>query len=168
MAMQETIALLGIKERNDLLDRLVQENYRLLFVGNEESELRSLSEEYKDKQGRATVEFVSCAKSGCWEADIIAFLELQNIQNQLARKIKEVCTQKIVVCLSYEQQGINFSAVQVAQVQELLPHSKVVHILIDSEKMEAFISGKEPQGIDHITGIFEKTGYKTTATLTNE
>lgn len=164
MAVKETIAFIGGNEKTCpvLLKNLAGKDLRLLFVFSEEEQMDELAKQLNLEETSAEIELVHCAKEGCWEADMIAFINPENIKAPLVERIKEVATQKIVLCISTgKEEKHDFSGTQAEILQQLLPHSKIVRVLIDSEEMKARVSGKNTEALEVVSSIFEKPGYKT-------
>lgn len=164
MSAKETIAFIGGKEGTCpiLLSKLAQENLRMLFVFGDADEMDELSKQLILTETVAEIELINCPKEGCWEADIIAFVNHENIEARLVKRIKEVATQKIVLYVSTgKNRKHDLSGIQAEILQELLPHSKIVRVIIDSEEMKAEVSGKNKEALDTVLAVFEKPGYIT-------
>lgn len=159
MAMKNTIAVIGDAGKicPVLMKKLAQENLRLLFVSEDEEKINSLSQQLKLEAPSAEVEMINCGKEGCWEADIIAFIEPEDIEKAFVERIKSVATQKIVLIIA-EGDGNTFPA---EELLLMLPHSKVVWVRSNSEAMKAKIKGKDEEAVSTVSVIFEHAGYKT-------
>ena len=138
--MKKTIAIIGAGAETGvaIADKLSESNYRLLLVQNGINSKSQIVKNIKQKNLHAEVEIVDCAKEGCWEADsiilAIPFRELKEI----AEKINEVVTQKIVVIISNEKES-SLSFNQAQELQQLLPYSKIVTALYNPCSPEPFI-----------------------------
>lgn len=148
--MTKTIALLGIKEQKGLgiYHKLNKKGYRILLVTKNAEQfdflLKNILESGKDTE----TEIVECAKNSCWEADIIMIASSDFEDEKTLSLIKEVATQKIVVCVSVESEemqkpGLNF------------PHSKLV-IVSNIHNSELSIQGEDKEAVDEIRKIFHQ------------
>jgi predicted dinucleotide-binding enzyme len=96
---------------------LARDNYRLLLFG-------------KILNPLADIECLHCVVDASWEADIIISAVPAGTETQLAEKIREVATQKILLIVSNPQERAaadhTHSKSGVEEIQKLLPNSKVV------------------------------------------
>lgn len=89
----------------------------------------------------AEIEFLSCLKDSCWEADVIILSsELSNDYKAL-RNIQEVATQKLVIFLSEES-----NSKQLKKLEQFLPHSKLAMVKLNSEKKETTLLSFPEEG----------------------
>ncbi len=160
MKVERTIAIIGDSGNfcPALARQLAGKNVRLLFVSNDGDQNMELKGRLDSTNLPAKIEFSSCEKEGCWEADVIAFTHPETIEPDLIKKIKEVATQKIVLILSNEddcptlKEKFNF--------EELLPHSRVVKVVLDVEKMQVLLLGNDQEALLTAGGFFDEAGYK--------
>lgn len=163
MNTKETIAFIGDIEKTCslFLGNLVQMDLHLLFIYKNEQQAGDMEKQLELKNTVAEIEIIPCAKEGCWEADIIAFVQPEDVQAPLVERIKEVATQKIVLCISDGKAKKHaFSETQIKQLRQGLPYSKIVRILIDSEEMNATIYGENKEARDTVAKLMENAGYK--------
>ncbi len=155
--VKKTIAILGDtgKFSPGLLEILLKQDLRLLFISEEETKNINLKEQLERFHAKAEVEFVSCEREGCWEADIIAITRNKKIPAELVQKIKEVSTQKIVLIISEE----NDLGVQ-SELVDQLPFSKVIEINIDTKANKFSVTGNHTNALTGISTIFDKAGYQ--------
>lgn len=155
--VKKTIALLGDtgKFSPGLMEVLLKQDLRLLFISEEETKHINLKEQLERFHALAEVEFLSCEREGCWEADIIAITRNENIPAELVQKIKEVSTQKIVLIISEEHDLEGQS-----ELLYQLPFSKVIEINIDTKANKFSVSGNDVSALTGISTIFENAGYK--------
>ena len=160
MAERKTIAILGEVGAfcPPLAEKLTQQPLRLLFVSIDEEKDTKFSDRLKYFEPSAEIEFIKCEKEGCWEADIIAFTDLRHIEPELVQRIREVATQKVVLAISEENEK-NQTVGKISELQELLPHSHVFRVVINTNKMEAEITGSKDDA-EEVQAIFRKAGYK--------
>lgn len=162
MAAQETLAFIGGTGKTcpAMISKLAQENLRLLFVGNDKEQMEIFSRQL-EKEEKAEIEVIDCAREGCWEADIIAFTDPGNISDPVVEKIRVVATQKIVLCIITEKGVLGDLCMD--KLGKLLPNSKVVGVVINSTDMRAQIFGIDPEALNTISRIYEKAGYAITS-----
>lgn len=155
--VKKTIAILGDTGEFSpvLMEVLMRQDLRLLFVSEVEKKNVALKKQLENTNVLDEVEFISCEREGCWEADIIAVTRPENIFPGLVEKIKEVATQKIVLVVSEEKKQFDNP-----ELEKSLPHSKVVEINLDMKAKEFSVSGKDSEAIAGIRSIFENAGYK--------
>jgi len=100
----------------------------------------------------------SCAREGCWEADII-FLMNDGIDDlNLLNAIKEVSTQKVVVGFSETMNEFSQSR-GLFVLKQLLPNSKVLWGFIDHTNAQVFAKGDDREGLQVIQGLVRAMGY---------
>jgi predicted dinucleotide-binding enzyme len=159
MKAERTIAIIGDTGKfcPELAQQLAGENVRLLFVSNDESRNREIMKNLEPEDPSAKIEFTTCEKDGCWEADVIAFTHPETIEPQLIKRIKEVATQKVVLVVSEKNDCPTLK--EKSNFEELLPHSRVVNVIIDVENMQVEFLGKDEETREMVKGFFEGAGY---------
>src|SRR5689334_5408244 len=102
MATHKTIAIIGASGNmgSAIAKSLATSPYRLLLFGKEEKKLKGLLKEIKQAKGQATAEIHGCAADASWEADIIIAAVPYGAEKEIAQKIKQVATGKIVISIS--------------------------------------------------------------------
>ena len=151
---KKTVAIIG--ETGEFCPALakaaVQQDLRLLFISRGGNNIPSIKDQLGQLNSTAEVEFSSCEKEGCWEADVIAFTDTMIIHPGLLKRIKQVATQKIVLVISHEPvepSKLNF--------RSLLPHSKVVELRL---KEKEFVTlGKNEKANEVVQDFFKAAGY---------
>lgn len=151
---KQTLAIIGETGKfcPALTEAAMQKDWRLLFITREESNISALKKQLEGIKDPAEVDFSSCEKDGCWEADVIAFTHTKDIDPGLLKRIKQVATQKIVLVISHEPvepSKLNF--------RELLPHSKVVELRLTDKKFSIIGNNKEATAV--VQEFFEAAGY---------
>ncbi len=154
--VKKTIAILGDTGNlsSGVMEGLMKQDLRLLFISENESKNIDLKKQLESVKTTAEVEFTSCERDGCWEADIIALSPMESFSAGLIQKIKEVATQKIVLEIT-EKNEIS----QEADLSKLLPYSKVIRIQFNPAEKEFRLTGKDPEAISGIKPLFEYAGY---------
>ena len=138
--VKKTVAIIGATEESGaaIVNKFTGSSYRLLLVEDEINQLSQIARSIKRNHLHAEVEIVDCAKEGCWEADIIILAIPFRELKEIAEKINEVVTQKIVVIISDEKES-SLSFNQAQELQQLLPYSKIVTALYNPCSPESFI-----------------------------
>ena len=146
--MKQTIAWIGEIDRSPEAFRRLTERYRLIWVVQD----KIPADPSTIENPLPEVEVVSCAKEGCWEADIIV-LAGEGFEDDLFGKIREVATQKIVMVITYDERKQE----KLAQIQEALPFSKTVEVILHPDEM--ILSGENPEAVDTARRIVQQLGY---------
>lgn len=151
--MKKTIAIVGATKNpgKAIVKKFASMPYRLLLISNEVSELNNLRSEMSAMHPEAEIEALDCVKDGCWEADIIILAVPAENMKQVAERIKEVATQKIVVEI-FTENDIR------EEVSKILPYSKLVNIS-QGLQSEIIISGDNNTVNEEISMIFKQAGY---------
>lgn len=177
MAQKKTIAIVGATEKRGLavINYLAKGNYRLLLMSEDSEKLAQLKNDLTNAV--AEIETLNCVKDACWEADIIIVATPYEQEREVAEKIKEVATGKIVVSVSnpidstYERLFPSPSNSAAEELQRLLPYSKVVKTfntslvenftspVIKRETADTFIAGNNGDAINTIAEIIKSVGF---------
>src|SRR4030095_6857454 len=134
MAVKKTIAIIGASGDmgSALAKALVNSNYRLLLMSRDKSKVGKLSAYLKRQSPAAEVAVIDCEKEACWEADIILLAVPYKAEREVAEKIREVATQKVVIDVSnplnesYDHLITAPDTSAAEELQKALPGSKVV------------------------------------------
>ncbi len=177
MAQKKTIAIIGATTTRGsaIAKNLAEGNYRLLLMSEEAEKLSTLGNELA--QATAEIETISCAKDACWEADIIIVATPYEIEKEVAEKIKDVATGKIVISISNPVDRSNESLFPspnnsaAEELQRLLPYSKVVTTfntsfienfasqVIQGKPADTFIAGNNSDAIETVSELVRSAGY---------
>lgn len=159
MKAERTIAIIG--DTGDvnlaLVKKLAAQNVRLLLVSNDVNKNTQIMDLLAQNESAAKIEFISCEKEGCWEADIIAFSHPEKIEPHLVQRIKDVATQKVVLVIS--ETGENETGSKISNFEELLPHSRVVNLTMDVNVKNVDISAKDDEAREMVEEFFKNAGY---------
>lgn len=155
--VKKTIAILGDNKGifPNVMQVVMKQDLRLLFVTEDEAKKLEISRHPKFRQATAEVEFLSCERDGCWEADMIMLVDPDTSSASLVEKIKEVATQKIVLVAS-EGKTIKDEP----DLRELLPWSKVVEIKLNPGEKEFSLCSNDPEAKAEVKRFFEASGYQ--------
>jgi len=156
---------------------LANGNYKLLLQSNEQDELHTLVNEIYAANPNADVEVISCFVDGSWEADIIITDIDAEAEHMVAEKIREVANQKIIISIAHALHDTN-KAVRISdgvssaeEMQDLLPHSKVVKVFntsfahniashtTDSAKTVTLMAGNDSEALQTVFGLFSIAGF---------
>ncbi|AVR46821.1 hypothetical protein C7S20_17000 [Christiangramia fulva] len=153
----KTIAILAEswKISPELLKVLDKPKLRLLFVAKDEDNKKGLIEVLKPLELNAEIDFTSCEKEGCWEADRIVVLKPEQPSVELIEKIKEVATQKPVWVISEDPE-----ATKQVDLKQLLPNSRVIEIGLKEKTQEISLCGKDAEAKSEIRQFFENSDYQ--------
>jgi predicted dinucleotide-binding enzyme len=150
--MKKTIAIVGATEKNgkEIVMKLASIPYRLLLISNELTELDRLKNDLSLKHPHAETEALDCIKDGCWEADIIILTVAPEAKREVAERIKEVATQKIVV-------NVFNSKDNSPELKKILPYSKLVGVSGNFSELK--IHGGDTTVNEEIQQIFNLAGF---------
>lgn len=162
MALKETIACIGPGNGifPTLIQKLANANYRLLLVSDKEQPLLSYSKNIQSALPAEKIEIIACPKEGCWEADLILLAEEVAADREIMNKIKEVSTQKMVACLSLYHNATLPAGTIIHDLQQSLPHARIIQLLVDTSCAEASLSGKDTETLTIIESILKQSGFR--------
>ena len=134
MATKKTIAIIGATGNmgSAIAKRLASSNYRLLLFAHNKQGSAALKKEIRLINPAADIEFIGCSFEASWEADIIIPAVPYKIEKEVADRIKQVATQKIVISISnpfnesYDGLVTAPGTSAGEEMQKLLPDSKLV------------------------------------------
>ncbi len=123
------------------------------------------------------MELMNCPHESSWEADIIILAVPHKAEKEIADKIQDVATQKIVISIANPIDE-NFSKLitdadtsAAEKLQQWLPHSKVVKAfnttfaagfeqpVIDGSQADAFIAGDDENALQSVAELVETAGF---------
>lgn len=163
MGVKETLAFLGESATvcPSLMGKLAEHGYRVLLVSDDALEMDNWLKGINLEGVPGEIELIHCAKDGCWEADIIALVDPEEIGAAMVNRIKDVATQKIVLCIeTQESEKSCFSKTQLEKLQDSFPHSKLIYIKINAQNMSHQIHGNDEEAREVVSRIFETSGYE--------
>lgn len=152
MGTKETIAVLGLTEKVEypFLSKLA-EHYRLLIVSDQGKDYTELIKPIDGNTSKSTIEFIDCAKDGCWEADIILLWDGFRQETKELQRLQAVATQKIILVLTVQEEN--------TIPHSLFPHSKIINLFKNPITKEVQITGQDKEAIQTIADLIHKTEY---------
>jgi predicted dinucleotide-binding enzyme len=179
MTTVKTIAIVGATGNmgSAIAKSLSRANYRLLLMAEAEEKLEMLKTELIIGGATTEIEINTCAKEASWEADIIVVATPYGTEKQVAEKIREVATGKIVISISnpmdssFNKGNTSPNTSVAEELQKMLPYSKVVKTfnttfagnfispIIDGNKVDTFLAGNSSDAIDTVSRIVKAAGF---------
>lgn len=176
---KQTIAIIGAGGNmgSAIAKSIAGGNYRLLLFDRKPEQLGELHEEILQTHPEAELESMNCPHESSWEADIIILAVPHGAEKELADKIRDVATQKIVISIAnpvnedFDGLTTEPGTSAAERLQEWLPNSKVVKTfnttfaadfeqpVIDGKQADAFIAGNDEQAIHTVTELVETAGF---------
>lgn len=134
MKTKETIAIIGATENmgSAIARKLSDYNYRLVLTSKDAEKLGALKNSLSTASVKAIVDTNTCEKNASWEAGIIIMACPREAEKQIAGKIREVATGKLVIRTpmpldkSHRDLTTAPDTDATERLQELLPYSKIV------------------------------------------
>jgi 8-hydroxy-5-deazaflavin:NADPH oxidoreductase len=177
--MKKTIAVIGAAGNmgSGITRNLAKAGYRTLVAGNDQSKLQDLIASIKTDAPNADIEILDCSKEACWEADIIIPAVSYQAQKEIAAKIRDVVTGKIVISIanplneSYDGPVTDSLTSAAEELAKLLPYSKVVKAFntvfashfntpqIDGKIADVFIAGDDDEAVATVSEIVKDAGF---------
>lgn len=176
---KQTIAIIGAGGNmgSAIAKSIAGGNYRLLLFDREPERLSSLSKEIQEAHPNTDLDLMNCVHDCSWEADIIILAVPHNAEKEIADKIRDVATQKIVISIA-NPINEDFSKLTTApdssaaeELQQWLPHSKIIKAfnttfaadfeqpVIDSKQADAFIAGDDEEALQTVNELVETVGF---------
>jgi NADPH-dependent F420 reductase len=178
MATKKTIAIVGATgNMGSAIAKSLSKNsdYRLLLMANNKDKLVDLKSTLV-KSG-AEADALSCVKEASWEADIIIVATPYEAEKEVAERIREVATGKIVISISnplskaYNDLVTSPDTSAAEELQKMLPNSKVVKAfnttfaadfttpVIDGKTTDAFIAGNNDDALQTVSALVKTVGF---------
>ena len=166
---KQTIAIIGADSHTGsvVAKNIAGGNYRLLLFSDDVSNVQPLAEEIMQSDSSADIDIDvrDCQFEACWEADIIFMAIPYSDYKPVAKKIKKVATQKIVISISSETGATE-------KLHRLLPNSKIVKIfnadftqpIINHEQAKVTISGDNAKAVEIVSELLKTAGFAPTVT----
>jgi 8-hydroxy-5-deazaflavin:NADPH oxidoreductase len=179
MLAKKTIAIIGATGSmgSAIAKALAKGNYRLLLIGANNEKLEVLETEIHILQPTADTETMNCAFNGCWESDIIIPAVPYTAEKEIAAKIKDVATGKIVISISNPLNETYTALVTETgksageELQLALPYAKVVkgfntiyaedfeEPVIDGQTIDSLIAGNDDEALQTVAALVALAGF---------
>ena len=161
MSLLNTIAIIGVSEKRgfQIANQLAKKHPILLF-DQETEQVLFLYDQIRRNNPSANVELMACVTDASWEADIIVVLGYCCTDIEIIEKIKRVSTGKIVILITEDNMdGISKSLIE--NGQRLLPHSKIVRLIIEATALdiEIRIQSNDEDSRTQVSAIFSAVGF---------
>lgn len=176
---KQTIAIIGAggSMGSAIAKSIAGGNYRLLLFDRKPEELDPLIARIRQAHSGADLKPMHCPHESCWEADIIILAVPHKAELEIADKIRDVATQKIVVSIA-NPVNEDFSKLNpdpdisaAEELQQWLPHSKIVKTIYpsvtanfeqpvaDGKHVEAFLAGDDEEALQAVSELIETAGF---------
>jgi 8-hydroxy-5-deazaflavin:NADPH oxidoreductase len=179
MPTKKTIAIIGASGNmgSAIAKSLAKGNYRLLLIAHHHDRVQQIINEIKSINPYADVDSMGCPFNASWEADIIIPAVSYEVEKEVAEKIRDVATQKIVVSISNplneNRNGLMTEEGKSAaeELQNHLPHSKVIKAfntvfandfaqpVIDERLVDVFIAGEDEEALNVVSELVAEAGF---------
>jgi predicted dinucleotide-binding enzyme len=158
MHTTKTIAIIGMGETGKAIaTALAKGSDRLLLFDKDIDEVKIFVTQLQQPNNNAGIEAIECTYDAAWEADIIFLAVPFDARLEIAKYIKEVATQKIVVPLPYSYKENIDSKIELASAEELqqaLPYCKVATASYFDKHIECCLKGNDEDAIQTIKELF--------------
>ena len=174
-----SIAIIGAtgKMGSAIATALAKGPYRLLLFSHNKTKLDHLKEAILKANPSADLDCVGCPMDASWEADVIIPAIPYGAEKDVAEKIKQVATQKVVVSISnplnetYDGLVTSPGTSAAEELQKQLPVSKVVKAfnttfaadfsqpVINGQQVNAFIAGNDAEAVNLVKELVETAGF---------
>lgn len=180
MATRKTIAIVGATgNMGSAIAKSLSgtSRHRLLLMASDQDKLNELKQHLESAGSSTEVDTLTCVKDASWEADIIIIAAPYEAERNIAEKIREVATGKIVISISnplnksFSEMVTHPTTSAAEELQRMLPDSSVVKTfnttfaadfetpVIDGKKVDAFIAGNNGSAVDAVAEIVATVGF---------
>jgi NADPH-dependent F420 reductase len=174
-----SIAIIGAtgKMGSAIAKALAKGPYRLLLFAHDQTKLNNVKEDISRAVPNAELDCVGCPMDASWEADVIIPAVPYEAEKEVAERIKDVATQKIVVSLA-NPLNKNYDGLQTPagtsaaeELQKLLPSSKIVKAfnttyaadfsqpVINGQQVDAFVAGNDDEAVNVVKELVATAGF---------
>ncbi len=162
MQTPQTIAVIGAAAIGKGITRgLACGRDKIILCDTDFDAIQSFTKELQAQRPGCDVEALHCSYEATWEADIIVLaLESCPDRREIAKKINVVASQKIDIIVD---DGVQ-------ELEQLLPHSRIVRAFynMDPEKfngsdqqpqnMDCYVSGRDPEAVQMVAALVQSMG----------
>lgn len=174
-----TIAIIGATGNmgSALARSLAKGPYRLLLFAHDKAKLESLKQAITEATPSAEIECAGCPVDASWEADVIIPAVPYGTESGVAKTIRSVATQKVVISIANPLNNA-YDALLTApgtsaaeELQKVLPSSKVVKAfnttyaanfsqpVINGQQVDAFIAGDDEEAVNAVKDLVSTAGF---------
>ncbi len=177
--MKQTIAVIGAAGSmgSSIAQTLAKAGHRILLAGRTPAKVKGLLASISTTNPDAEVEFRDCAREASWEADIVIPAVPYNAQEEVATKIKDVVTGKIVISIAnplnstYDALVTPPTTSAAEELAHLLPSSKVVKAFntvfaadfdspnVSGKTMDCFVAGDDGAAVETVAALVQDAGF---------
>ena len=177
--MHQTIAIVGAAGSmgSGLARNLAKAGHRILIAGRTQSKLKDLLTSIKTGSHKADVDILDCSREAAREADIVILAVPYAEQAEVAVRIKDMVTGKIVVSMAnplnekYDGLVTRPGSSAAEELAKLLPHSKVVKAFntvyaaafanprIGGTIVDAFVAGDDEEAVSVVSDLVRDAGF---------
>lgn len=176
---KQTIAIIGAAGHmgSGIARNLAKAGHRILLAGPKRNQLDELLASVRADTSNADVEILDCSHEASWEADVIIPAVPYAAQAEVAARIKDVVTGKIVVSITnplnatYDGLVTGPATSGAEELAVLLPHSKVVKAFntvfaadfatptLGGTTVDCFIAGDDDQAVATVCQLVQDAGF---------
>jgi len=147
--------------------------YPLILFSSNEEQGKALHERIIEQWPGAPVWSSCCAFEASWEADVIIAAVPYREEKEVAKKIKDVATRKIVITISntIDENGFPFATATGRsageEMQQWLPNSQVVKAFntlrqedfAKPENKKCYLAGDDTEALDKCSQLVKELGF---------
>jgi predicted dinucleotide-binding enzyme len=149
--MKHTVAIIGAGEPDGSILSLLfaRSESRLLLSDKDPQRARGVLTELRRTNAQAEAEILDCARTSCWEADIIVIATPSSSRDEVLEKIREVSTGKIVAAVVSSRSAGDLYA-------RSLPHSRFVRLVCAGYGYT--LSGDDEDALETVRRLMDRSG----------
>jgi 8-hydroxy-5-deazaflavin:NADPH oxidoreductase len=177
--LKKTIAIIGAGGAmgSSLAKAFAKSGHRVLLAGKDAEKVQRTFADIRADTPAADVEVLDCLHEASWEADIIIPAVPYSAQGEVAERIKDVVTGKIVISivnpLNATYDGLTTAPTTSAaeELAVLLPRSKVVKSfntvfsaaftspVIGGTQIDCFVAGDDDNAVAIVSELVQSAGF---------
>jgi NADPH-dependent F420 reductase len=177
--MKQTIAIIGAAGTmgSGLARNLAKAGHRILLAGRTRSKLDTLLAGIKIDMPEVDVDILDCSREASWEADIVIPAVPYVDQMEVAKRIRDVVTGKVVISIvnplnqTYDGLLTDPTTSGAEELARLLPHSNIVKAFntvfasdfnspsIGGKTVDCFLAGDNDAAVGTVVRLVEDAGF---------
>jgi NADPH-dependent F420 reductase len=176
--MKKAIAIIGLGNMGlNIAKNLSRAGYRLLLADRDPTKAKETLKALRKDSPKAEVELLDCSREASWEADVVIPAVRYQDQAEVAAKIKDVVTGKIVVSIAnpfnptYDGLLTDPTTSAAEELAKLLPHSKVVKAFnttfaadfssprLGGKTVDCFVAGDDEEAVATVSDLVKDAGF---------